>query len=85
MIDPISGNIYGVIIAMAPEAQESYMLCASQVMDSIKEMMSIGTDVTFPPNMIYYEKGNNKGGRNIIYYEKRNNIGGLFEPTQSDP
>jgi hypothetical protein len=48
VIDPITGDIYGIVIATAPEAQESYMLPAYQVYDSIKSKLPQGTKVGFP-------------------------------------
>lgn len=48
VIDPITGNIYGIIIATAPEAQESYMIPAYQVYNSIVSKLPVGTTVEFP-------------------------------------
>ena len=48
VIDPVSGNIYGMIIATAPEVQESYMIPAYQVHDSIKSRLPTATTVGFP-------------------------------------
>jgi hypothetical protein len=48
VIDPITGSIYGMIIATAPEAQESYMIPAYQVYHSIKSKLPRGTTVEFP-------------------------------------
>ena len=48
MIDPVSGNIYGMIVATAPEVQESYMIPAYQVYDSIKSRLPAATTVGFP-------------------------------------
>ncbi len=52
MIDPLNGNIYGMIIAAAPEARESYMIPAHKIYDSIKAMLPKGTAVGFPSNNI---------------------------------
>jgi hypothetical protein len=47
VIDPTTGDIYGIIIATAPEAQESYIVPAYQVYDSIK--LKFPTDIVeFP-------------------------------------
>ena len=48
VIDPTTGDIYGIVIATAPEAQESYVLPAYQVYDSIKSKLPKGTKVGFP-------------------------------------
>jgi hypothetical protein len=47
VIDPITGDIYGIIIATAPEAQESYMIPAYQVYGSIKSRLPRGTAAEF--------------------------------------
>lgn len=48
VIDPWTGVIYGMIIATAPAAQESYMIPAYQVYYSIKSKLPSGTTVDFP-------------------------------------
>lgn len=48
VIDPTTGDIYGIVIATAPEAQESYMLPAYQVYDSVKSKLPKGTKIGFP-------------------------------------
>ena len=48
VIDPTTGDIYGIIIATAPGAQESYLIPAYQVFDSIKSKLPTGTVVEFP-------------------------------------
>ena len=48
VIDPVTGSMYGMIIATAPEAQESYMIPARQIYDSIKSKLPTGTAVLFP-------------------------------------
>src|SRR5947209_15005021 len=48
VIDPTTGDIYGIIIATAPGAQESYVLPAYQVYDSIKSKLPPDTVVEFP-------------------------------------
>jgi hypothetical protein len=47
VIDPITGDIYGIIIATAPEAQESYMIPAYQVYGSIQSRLPRGTAAEF--------------------------------------
>jgi hypothetical protein len=48
VIDPITGSIYGMIIATAPEAQESYMIPAYLVYESINSRLPRGTTIEFP-------------------------------------
>ena len=47
VIDPVTGDIYGIIIATAPEAQESYMIPAYQVYSSIQSRLPRGTAAEF--------------------------------------
>jgi len=47
VIDPVTGDIYGIIIATAPEARESYMIPAYQVYGSIKSRLPRGTAAEF--------------------------------------
>jgi Ankyrin repeats (3 copies) len=47
VIDPVTGDIYGIIIATAPEAKESYMIPAYQVYGSIKSRLPRGAAAEF--------------------------------------
>lgn len=48
VINPTDGSVYGIIIATAPEAHESYLIPASKVFDSIKSKLPPSTSVEFP-------------------------------------
>lgn len=50
VVDSVNGSIYGMIVATAPEAQESYMVPFRGIYEKIKSMVPKDVTVSFPEN-----------------------------------
>jgi curved DNA-binding protein CbpA len=48
VINPIDGSLYGIIIATAPDARESYLIPACKMFDSIKSRLPASANIEFP-------------------------------------
>jgi hypothetical protein len=48
VISPSDGSLYGMILATAPEAQESYLIPAYTVFDSVRSRLPASAIMTFP-------------------------------------